>query len=71
MHEAGYTEVHQPLCKEQVHSAKKWERKANEITDDMMRLVDRQMEADDETTPHQLHTLLSQNAVPLSLSTIL
>ena len=45
--------------------------KPTKITDDVMRLVDEQMEPDDETTAHQLHALLTQNGVTLSLSTIL
>eukprot|EP00731_Ephydatia_muelleri_P001177 Em0001g1177a len=45
--------------------------RSTKITDDVMRLVDRQMEVDDETTAHQLHALLSQHGVTLSISTIL
>ena len=45
--------------------------RSTKITDDVMRLVDRQMEVDDETTPHQLYMLLIQHGVTLSISTIL
>ena len=41
------------------------------ITDEMKRLVERQMRDDDETTAVQLHALLIQNGYDLTLRTVL
>ena len=41
------------------------------VTQEVKSIVERQMRADDETTAHQLHALLSSKGYTLSLRTIL
>ena len=41
------------------------------VTEEVKKVVDEQMKADDETTAHQLHMLLKSKGYNLSLTTIL
>ncbi len=43
----------------------------SKITEEIKKIVDEQMELDDETTAHQLHALLTRKGYSLSLRTIL
>ena len=43
----------------------------SKITQRVMKLVDQQMEKDDETTATQLHKMLNDNGIDISLRTVL
>ena len=43
----------------------------SKVTEEIKRIVEEQMRADDETTAHQLHALLNSKGYSISLSTVL